>query len=391
MNFKIVICLGFRILLIMAKDYYEILGLKKDASLEEIKRAFRELAQKYHPDKPGGSAEKFKEINEAYQVLSDPEKRKMYDQYGETFEQVRARGGFGGFEGFRDWATWAEAMRGADRGAEFGFEDIGFGDLGDLFGDFFGFGGRRPRTARKKIGRDIEIEMLIDFREAIFGAEREIILDKFIVCPKCEGLGTEPGSKLVTCSKCKGSGQVNQTQSTFFGTIRTVGVCPICGGEGKTAEKKCSQCHGEGRIRKSQKLKIKIPAGIDEGGLIRLTGQGEAGSRGGRPGDLYIHIRVRPDPYFKRRGFNLFSEEEISISQAVLGGKKTVKTIDGEVDLKIPAGTPSGQEFKLSGKGVLHLHGKDRGDQIVKVKIRIPKHLTKKQKDLLEELGKEGL
>lgn len=375
----------------MARDYYEILGVKRDASPEEIKRAFRELAQKYHPDKPGGDAEKFKEINEAYQVLSDPEKRKMYDQYGESFEQARARGGFGGFESFRDWATWAEAMRGAGRGVEFDFEDLGFGDLGDLFSDFFGFTGRRPRGAKKKLGRDIEIEMLVDFREAIFGTEREISLDKFVVCPKCEGLGTEPGSKFITCSKCKGSGQVTQTQSTFFGTVRTVSTCPVCGGEGKTAEKKCSQCHGEGRIRKLQKLKIKIPAGIDEGGVIRLTGQGEAGSKGGRPGDLYIHIRVRPDSFFKRRGFNLYSEEEISISQAVLGGKKTIKTIDGEVDLKIPPGTPSGQEFKLSGKGVPYLHNRGRGDQIVKVKIKIPKHLTKKQKELLEKLKEEGL
>lgn len=375
-------------------DYYKILGVSRDASLDEIKRAFRELAQKYHPDKPGGSAEKFKEINEAYQVLSDPEKRKMYDQYGETFEQARAHGGFGGFEGFRDWATWAEAMREAGRGASaFGrnFEDLDFGDLGDLFSDFFGFGGRRPKTVRQKKGRDIEIEMLINFREAIFGTEREISLDKFVICSKCEGLGAELGSKLITCSKCKGSGQVSQSQSTFFGAIRTVGTCPNCRGEGKVAEKKCSQCQGEGRVRKIQKLKIKIPAGIDENGTIRLSGQGEAGAKGGRAGDLYIHIRVRPDPFFKRRGTDLYSEEEISISQAGLGGKINIKTIDGQVVLKIPAGTPSGQEFRLKGKGVPFLHGSGRGDQIVKVTIKIPKHLTKKQKDLLEQLGKEGL
>ncbi|MGC9048801.1 MAG: molecular chaperone DnaJ [Patescibacteria group bacterium] len=374
----------------MAKDYYQILGLKKDASPEEIKRAFRELAQKYHPDKPGGSAEKFKEINEAYQVLSDPEKRKLYDQYGETFEQARARGDFSGFEGFRDWAAWAEAMRGAGRGREFDFEDLGF-DLEDLFSDFFSFGAGRPRKARKKIGHDIEIEMLIDFHEAIFGTEREISLDKFIICPKCGGLGNEPASKLVICPKCKGSGQITQSQSTFFGVIRTVGTCPNCQGEGKVAEKKCSQCQGEGRIKKRQILKVKIPAGIDEGGIIKLSGQGGAGIKGGRSGDLYIHIRVRPDPFFRRKGFDLYSEEEISISQAVLGGKKTVKTIDGLVDLKIPAGTPSEQEFKLSGKGVPHLHGRGRGDQIIKIKIKIPKHLTKKQKDLLEKLGEEGL
>ena len=375
----------------MAKDYYKILGVKKDASPEEIKRAFRELAQKYHPDKPGGNAEKFKEINEAYQVLSDPEKRKLYDQYGETFEQAQARGGFSGFEGFRDWAAWAEAMREAGQGAKFDFEDLGFGDLGDLFSDFFSFGGYRPKTSRKKIGRNIEIEMLIDFREAIFGTEKEISLDKFVVCPKCNGSGSEPSSKFITCPRCKGSGQITQTKSTFFGIIKTVTTCPDCQGEGKVAEKRCSQCHGEGRIRKLQKLKVKIPAGIDDGEVIRLSGQGEAGEKGGRAGDLYIHILVRPDPFFKRSRYDLYSEEEISISQAVLGGKKTIRTIDGLVDLKIPPGTSSGQEFRLSCKGVPHLHSRGRGDHIVKVIIKIPKHLSKKQKDLFEELNKEGL
>lgn len=386
-------------------DYYKVLGVSKNAGSEEIKRAFRELAQKYHPDKPGGDAEKFKEVNEAYQVLSDLEKRKMYDQYGQGFEQARARGGFGGFEGFRDWASYAEAMRNAGQGTGFDFGDLDFGNLGDLFGDIFSFGGnRRPRGARKKSGRDIEIEMLIDFREAVFGAEREINLDKFTICQKCDGSGVEPGSKLITCSKCRGSGQVSQIQSTFLGTFRTVGVCPTCGGEGKVAEKKCRECRGEGRIRKQQSIKIKIPVGVDNGGVIKFVGQGEAGAKGGEAGDLYVHIRVRPDAHFKRQGYDLFSEAEISISQAVLGGKINVKTIDGEVSLKIPVGTQSGQEFKLSNKGVPFLRGQGpafsasradtadrRGEQIVKITIKIPKHLNKRQKELLEKLGEEGL
>jgi molecular chaperone DnaJ len=374
----------------MAKDYYKILGVRRDASQEEIRRAFRELAQKYHPDKPGGDAEKFKEINEAYQVLSDPEKRKLYDQYGEMFEQAQARGGFAGFEGFRDWATWAEAMRESGERLRFDFEDFGFKDLEDIFSEFFGFETPKKKEKRRT-GKDIEIEMLIDFKEAIFGTEREISLDKYVVCPKCNGSGADLESKFVTCPKCKGSGQIQETRTTFFGVIRTVGTCPNCQGEGKIIEKKCPQCKGEGRIRKIQRLKVKIPAGIDEGGIIRLTGQGEAGERGGKPGDLYVKIRVRKDPHFVRKGDNLYSEEEIPLTTAILGGKVTIKTIDGLVDLKIPPGTPSGCEFKLTGKGSFRLHRKGRGDHIVKIKIKIPKHLTKKQKDLLEKLKEEGL
>jgi len=373
-------------------DYYKVLGVSKNASPDEIKRAFRELAQKYHPDKAGGNAEKFKEINEAYQVLSDSEKRAMYDQYGGSFEQARARGGFGGFEGFRDFAAYAEAMKNAGRGAAgFNFEDLG--DLGDIFGDFFGgFSGRRTYArGRKKAGRDIEIEIAIDFREAVFGTEKEISLDKNSVCQKCAGSGIEPGSKIVNCSRCRGSGQIIQQQSTFFGVIRTAAVCPDCQGEGKTAEKKCHYCRGEGRQRKTERITIKIPAGVNEEGVIKLRGYGEAGVKGGAAGDLYVHLHIRPDNHFKRDGYDLYSQEQISISQAVLGGKMNVKTIDREVVLKIPAGTRSGQEFKLTGKGVPILNGHGRGDQIVQVEIEIPKHLSRQQKDLFEKLQDEDL
>lgn len=379
-------------------DYYDILGVRRDASPEEIKRAFRQLAQKYHPDKPGGDAEKFKQINEAYQVLSDPEKRKMYDQYGQTFEQARARGGFSGFESFRDWINWAEVMKDFSTQDRSTFEeDLGFGDLGDLFSDFFsvgGFGSRQARATRERVGRDIEIELSIDFKESVFGAEREILLEKFIVCPRCSGSGVEPGSKYVNCTRCHGRGQISQERSTFFGTFRTVTVCPVCQGQGKLPEKKCKQCHGQGRIKGQKKLKIKIPAGVQDGGVIKFFGQGDApiatGQRG-RNGDLYVHIHVKPSKEFKREGYNILSEAEISISQAVLGDKIEIKTIDGLVNLKIPPGTQSGQVFKLKNKGVPYLHSQERGDHLVKVNIKIPKHLNKRQRELLEKLKEEKL
>jgi len=373
-------------------DYYEILGINKNASPEEIKRAFRDLAQKYHPDKPGGDAEKFKQINEAYQVLSDPEKKQMYDQYGPAFEQARARGGFGGFEGFRDFAAYAEAMRQQDgRGIEFDFEDLGFGDIGDLFGDFFGFG--RPSRGRRgtRRGHDIEMNLEIDFRDAVFGAEKEIKFDKFNQCTHCHGSGNEPGTKFITCSTCGGRGQIVRTQSTFFGRFQSVSTCPDCRGEGKKVEKKCSECGGQGRIKSVSKIKVKIPAGVNDGGVIKLKGHGEAGQKGGTTGDLYLRIKVKPDPEFKREEDSVLSEVEISISQAVLGGKVKVKTLEGEVNLKIPSGTKSGQVFRLKGKGVPYLRGWGRGDQLVTVIIRVPKHLTKQQKELFEKLQEEGV
>ncbi|MCX7779122.1 MAG: molecular chaperone DnaJ [Patescibacteria group bacterium] len=379
----------------MSSDYYKILGVSRDASPEEIKRAYRELVQKYHPDKYYGKPEykemneKFKQINEAYQVLSDPEKRRMYDQYGPAFEQARATGGFAGFDGFRDWATWAEAMKDAGQDFSFDFGDFGFGNLGDIFEDFFGVRTETRRRARR--GRDLHLEVTIDFREAIFGSEKEISLDKFNLCPECFGSGIAKDSKFITCSNCHGSGQISKVQSTFFGQIRTTTTCSKCGGEGKIAEKKCSRCNGEGRIRERKILKIKIPAGIDEGETIILRGQGEAGVKGAAAGNLYLTFHIKPDPIFKRKGQDILSEEEISISQAVLGGKVKVKTLEGEVILKIPPGTKPGQVFKLKGKGVPYLKGRGRGDQLVTIHIKIPKTLTRKQKELLEELQNEGL
>lgn len=376
-------------------DYYDILGVKRDASPEEIKRAFRFLAQKYHPDKPGGDAEKFKEINEAYQTLSDQEKRRMYDQYGSAFDQAQARGGFSGFDNFRDWASWAEAMRESENRVD--FEDFGFGGLGDLFESFFGFTNPSSRS-RQRSGRNIEISISIDFHEAVFGTEKEIELEKNVKCENCQGTGAKPDSDFISCHYCHGKGKRIRSQSTLFGTFQSVEICPYCQGRGKVPKEKCSFCQGKGIIRKKTRIKIKIPAGVDNGQVIRFKGMGEAEAEGGRSGDLYVNISVKPDPNFERKGNDIVYQKEISISQAVLGDRVDIKTVDGPVKLKIPAGISSGQEIRLKGRGALIL-GKEkffgrmqkRGDQIVKIKIKIPKNLTKKQKDLLEELKKEGL
>lgn len=363
-------------------NYYDVLGVSKNATGEEIKKAFRELAHKHHPDKQGGDEKKFKEINEAYQVLSNPEKRKQYDQYGQTFEQARSQGGFSGFEGFRDFSDYAEAFR--NGGANVNFD---FGDLGDVFGDLFGFGGRR-QASRQTRGRDLEIEMALDFREAVFGAEKEIEIDKNITCPKCKGNGAEPGAKIETCKTCNGRGQITRTQRTILGSIQTQTYCPDCEGQGKVPTQKCSQCRGRGVTRDRVKIKFKVPAGIDNGQSIRLTGKGEAGQSGASSGDLYIHFRVREDKKFVRENLDILSQDFITFSQAALGDTIEVETIDGKVKLKIPAGTQSGKVFKLSERGVPNPRTGKRGNHLVEVIVKIPEKLTKKQKELLEELRK---
>lgn len=365
-------------------DYYEILGIEKSASPEEIKKAFRRLAQKYHPDKAKGDAQKFKEVNSAYRTLSDPEKRRMYDQYGPQFEQAQNKGGFQGFD-FNDFASYANAQKGFNSRSDFDFKGTGFEDIFEnLFGGSVNFnqGGRRP-SAR---GRDLQIRLLIDFREAIFGAEKELRFERYVRCPKCQGQGAEPGTKMKTCPVCRGQGEIIQSQSTFLGSFKTRRVCSECRGKGKISEKKCHYCHGQGRVKDFSKIKIKIPAGVYDQQVIRFNGQGEAGQWGEVAGDLYVLIAVKPDDFFRRQGNNIFSQEEISISQAVLGDKIKVRTLYGDVKLKIPAGTSSGQEFRLKGKGVAK-----QGDQIVKVKIKIPQRLNSNQKKILDKLRQEGL
>ncbi len=377
----------------MAKDYYNILGVSKDASPEDIKKAYRKMAHQYHPDKAGGDEAKFKEINEAYQVLGNEEKRQQYDRYGQTFEQASRQGGFGGGTGGFSWEDISRGTSGGPFGGGFGRQNVefDFGDLGDIFGDFFGFGrssgSRRSRRARR--GTDIQTEMEIDFREAVFGAEKIVELYKNIVCASCSGNGAEPGTKIETCKTCGGSGQVARVQQTILGTFQSVGVCPDCQGEGKKASKKCKACGGQGRFKATEKIKVKIPAGINEGETIRLAGKGEAGQRGAAAGDLYITMRVKPDEEFKREGDDILTEVNISFPQAALGDKIFVKTLDGEVILKIPAGTQSGKVFKLSGKGVPHLRSRGRGDHLVTVNVVTPTNLSRRQKELLEEFGRE--
>ncbi len=363
----------------MSKDYYKTLGVDKNASQEEIKKAFRKLAHEHHPDKAGGNEAKFKEINEAYQVLGDAKKRAQYDQYGSAFEQAQAGGGFSGFEGFRDFSGYTNGF------------NVDMEDLGDIFGglgDLFGFGGnRRGGRSKNKRGQDIEINLTIEFLEAVFGAEKEISLRKTVSCDKCKGSGAEPGAKIETCQVCGGSGRVVKVQRTILGSIQVQTSCTSCDGEGKVYAQKCTKCHGRSVIEENVTLKVKIPAGIDNGETIRLSGQGQAGAKGGQAGDLYLRIRVNADSRFKRDGFNIMSKTQIGFSQAALGAKIDIETVDGSVDLKIPEGTQSGRVFRLRGKGVPYLQGRGRGDQMVEIIVKTPTNLNKKQKDTLKELG----
>lgn len=363
----------------MSKDYYNILGVGKNASQEEIKKAFRKKAHQCHPDKQGGDEQKFKEINEAYQVLGDAKKRAQYDQFGSAFEHAQAGGGFSGFEGFRDFS-------GFTNGFNVNFDDLGdiFGGLGDIFGSSARGGRGRGRVRR---GDDIEVLLNIEFKEAVFGAEKEISLRKNVVCDRCKGNGAEPGSRIETCKTCGGAGRIVKTQRTIFGIMRTQAACPDCGGEGKAHSQKCSKCRGNGVIQEISGIKVKIPAGIDNGETIRLSGHGEAGAKGAPAGDLYLKIRVNPDIKFKRDGYNILSKAEISFVQAALGDKIKIDTVDGPVKLKIPEGAQSGKVFRLSSRGIPRLRGGGRGDHLIEIIVKTPTGLSRKQKEMLKELG----
>lgn len=372
----------------MPKDYYQILGVEKNATKEEIKKAFRQKAHLYHPDKKDGDEKKFKEVNEAYQVLGNDEKRSQYDQYGSTFDQQ------GGFGGGMNWDDFMKYARQGGGGGTYSNINMDFGDLGDILGEMFGggfgFGGAGRRSAKQRTrGRDIEVNLPLEFKEAVFGADKMIEITKLNTCDKCKGNGAEPGTKISDCQTCKGTGQVQKVQRTILGNIQTVTVCPDCQGEGKTYETPCSQCKGQGRIQQPQKVEIKVPAGVDNGMTIKMTGKGESGIRGGQAGDLYLHIQVQLDPAFKREGDNIVSQAEISFSQAALGDKIPVKTIDGEVSLKIPAGIQSGKVLSLKGKGVPRFQRYGRGDHLVEVIVKTPEKLNKEQKKLFEDLRKQ--
>ena len=359
----------------MSKDYYKILGISKTASQDEVKAAFRRLAIEHHPDK-GGNAEKFKEINEAYQALGDVGKRKQYDQFGSGFENMN-RGGFGGGQN-----PFGQGFGGFQNG------NINFEDLGDIFGDIFNFGGGGRTSKRESRGKDIEIDLSIDFMESVFGVEREVELYKNSECDACGGSGAEPGSKVSTCSRCKGNGKLEQIARSFLGSYRTVVTCDVCNGSGKKAEKECKKCRGNGISKQSKKIEIKVPAGVSDGETLRLSGQGEA-SRGGRSGDLYINLRVRDHNIFNRDGFNILSKIIINFPDATLGLRRDVETVDGPVEVKIPAGIQSGQIMRLSGKGIPYLRRNGRGDHLLEIVVETPKHLSRKQKKLIEELKEE--
>ncbi len=352
----------------MAKDYYKILGVNKNASADELKAAFRKLAHEHHPDKKGGNAEKFKEINAAYQVLSDPKKREQYDQFGTTFEGA-APGANG--QGPFDFS---------------GFSGQGFGDLGDIFSGFGDiFGGGRGGRSRARRGSDIAVDIQIDLKESVFGTEKEVNLYKTAACDVCGGSGAEPGSKLKKCDQCGGSGQVESVNNTFFGSFRSAAVCPACGGAGERPEKICRHCSGQGISKKQVPLRLKIPAGIANGETIRVTGQGEAVSRG-VAGDLYLTVHVKEDQRFRRQGFDLYSKVPVSFTQAALGDTIGLDSLDGPIKLVIPEGVQSGQLIRVKGKGVTRLGSTSRGDLYVEVMVVTPKKLSRKQKELLKEL-----
>jgi molecular chaperone DnaJ len=355
----------------MAKrDYYEVLGVSKDASADEIKKAFRRSAVEHHPDR-GGNEEKFKELNEAYEVLKDGEKRKRYDQFG----HAGVGGNGGGYEGFNGF--------GQGQNVNFDFGDLG---LGDIFSSFFGGGGGGQAQHRQARGRDVESRIEISFEQAIFGTEVDLHLNIEDTCEHCKGSTVEPGYELKTCDTCKGQGQVNTVTRTVFGNIQQAVICPKCHGSGKIPEKVCSVCHGKGTQAKSQHVSLKIPAGIDDGATIRLREHGEAIANGPK-GDLYVNIRVKPHKHFTREGDLILSEEHVGMIDAALGAEIDVETVDGLVRMKVAAGTQSGSDFKLSNHGVPHIKGGSRGAHIVTIIVDTPTKLTKQQKELLEQFN----
>ena len=361
------------------KDYYEVLGVSKTATDSEIKSAFRKLAKKYHPDvsTEENAEEKFKECQEAYAVLSDPQKRKQYDQFGHAAFQGGGAGGAGGFSGF-DFGDMSDI-----------FEDL-FGGMGGSFGGFSSFtssGSRRSSNGPRK-GNDVLYRMTIDFEDAVYGTKKDLKLDVTDTCPECNGKG---GFNSSTCSSCRGSGTITSEQRTMFGSFLTKTTCPNCRGTGTTYEKKCSNCHGEGTVRKNKTITINIPAGIDTENRLRVAGKGEAGKNGGNPGDLYVEFTVRDHEFYIREEDDIYVELPLTIAEAVLGCKKEVPTLYGTVNLTIPAGTQSEDRLRLKGKGVENVTSKRKGDMYVVAKVIIPEKLTKEQKKLFETLQNTSL
>jgi molecular chaperone DnaJ len=354
------------------RDYYEVLGVSKSASADEIKKAFRRKAVELHPDKQGGDEAKFKEVNEAYEVLKDPSKRQRYDQFGHA-----GVGGSAASDGGNPFAGFG----GQGQNVNFDFGDLG---LGDIFGSFFGGGSGGRREQRQARGNDVETSVEISFEQAVFGTEVDLRLNLDDTCSHCKGTTVEPGHQLKTCPECGGSGQVTRVMRTIFGNIQQASLCPTCQGRGKVPEKVCTVCRGKGTERRTQNVELKIPAGIDDGATIRLREHGEAVANGPK-GDLYVHVRVKAHKRFTREGDLILSEEHVSMIEAALGTEIDVETVDGLVRMKVPAGTQSGTDFKLSGHGVPHIKSEVRGAHIVTIIVDIPTKLTKQQKELLEQ------
>ncbi len=369
----------------MSKDYYKILGVEKGASKDEIKKAFYKLAHKYHPDKKDGNEAKFKEVNEAYQTLSDDSKRSKYDQFGSGFENMGGQGyggnGQGGFEGF-DFSGFSNGG-GADFGSSFDM-----GNLNDIFSDFFtgGMGGGRSEARR---GRDISTEIQISFSESIFGTSRKILITKTSNCTTCNGSGAKPGTKMETCKYCNGQGKIREAKRTILGTISSTRICDECLGSGEVPKEKCDTCKGKGVLRKEEEISINIPSGIRDGEMIRMTGSGEAITKG-TTGDLYIKINVTSHPVFKREGNDLTMNLDLRLSDALLGTEYSIQTLDGEIQVKIPEGISINEILRVKGKGVPITKNK-RGDLLIKLKIKLPGKLSRKSREIIEQLKKEGI
>ena len=341
------------------RDHYEVLGVASDATVEEIKAAFRKLAMNYHPDRnrAADASERFKEIGAAYEILSDPEKRAKYDRFG----------------------------AGADFGPSAGFEGFDFGGFGDIFDAFFG--GRRSRRGPTR-GGDLHSALQLEFEDAVFGTERQVEMTRLESCRVCAGSGAEPGTQRAACPQCGGSGEVRRVQQSVFGQFVNVSVCDRCGGEGAVVAQPCGRCGGAGRERRKRRLKVKVPAGVEDGAQMRLAGEGEAGLGGGPPGNLYLRLHVKPHAIFERESDNLVMEFPLNVAQAALGADIEVPTLDDEpVSLKIPPGTQHGKVFQLRGRGVPHLRGRGRGDLLVRAVVAVPTKLTDEQRALLERLA----
>lgn len=358
----------------MSKDYYQILGVNKGASKDDIKKAFHKLAHKYHPDKNGGDEAKFKEVNEAYQVLSDEQKRAQYDQFGSAGPNMGGGGFNGGGFDFSNFGGFQQS----DGSFEF--------DLGDMFGDFFG-GGRR--AAKQRRGADLQTSISLDFKESIFGIEKEIRITKPSTCNTCKGSGAKPGTELHTCSQCNGVGTVKNIQRTILGSIATTQLCDKCHGVGKIPKSPCEHCKGKGVVNEPRTIKINVPAGIQNGETLRLGGMGEA-TPGGKSGDLYVRVSVTPHKSIIRQGNDLVTQLTIKLSDALLGAQYAVETLDGQKPIAVPAGTKIGDTVVLKGLGV-PISGSKRGNFVVKLNIKLPEKLSKRAKEIIEELKGEGI